>query len=72
MIKDFAHRPTAQQSLQHWYKVKSGIDVGRARWRLRRTNGSIGEQVFGATRNGFESLKFMLNKGSKPKTWANP
>ncbi|KAG5640937.1 hypothetical protein DXG03_006599 [Asterophora parasitica] len=63
MIKDFAHRPTAREALQHWYKVKAGIDVGRARWRLRKSKESLGEQVIGATRDGFQSLKYILKKG---------
>lgn len=72
MAKDPARRSTAQDSLQHWYKVKAGIDVGKARWRLRKPSESIGEQFMGATLDGLQSLKFMLNKGEKPRTWANP
>ncbi|RDB17155.1 hypothetical protein Hypma_001985 [Hypsizygus marmoreus] len=73
MTADFHERPTAVVALQHWYKIKSRLNVSVARWRLRKPNETMGIKVIHtleAAMDGIVNLKSLFD-GDEIKTWSN-
>lgn len=65
MTRDFRQRPTAQAAVQHWYSIRSDLDISVARWRLRKRDETVRERVLldtvAAARHGIYSVKRLLN-----------
>lgn len=65
MTRDFLQRPTAQASIQHWYTIRSELDISVARWRLRKRDETVRERVLldtvAAARHGIYSVKRLFN-----------
>ncbi|KAF8056644.1 hypothetical protein FPV67DRAFT_646250 [Lyophyllum atratum] len=73
MTRDFRKRPTAQATLEYWYKVRDSVPVASARWPLRKPDESVGEVVVNtltAAREGVHSLRYLFEQDKR--TWANP
>ncbi|RDB24657.1 hypothetical protein Hypma_008222 [Hypsizygus marmoreus] len=71
MIRDFHQRPTSLVVLQNWYKIKASLNVGMARWRLRKPDEGVGDRVFHTVADGIVSLKSLFD-GDEIKTWSKP
>ena len=61
MTKDFRQRPTAQQALEHWHQVKSGLSSNMARLRLRRSDASVSDTVVYAVADGIVNLACLFD-----------
>lgn len=69
---DFRQRPTAQIALQRWLATKGKLDIGTARWRLRRRDEFVGLRVMrDAVSVVQKGLTRMLNPQASPSLFTS-
>lgn len=61
MAQDPRLRPTAQDALQRWYRIRDGLDITTARWRLRKPQESVGERVFNTVAAARDNLRYLFH-----------
>ena len=62
MIKDFRQRPTAAEVLEHWYQVKSKLNLKIARLRLGKPDASVGDTVINTLADGIVNLTWLFDE----------
>ncbi|RDB27165.1 hypothetical protein Hypma_004589 [Hypsizygus marmoreus] len=77
MTREPGQRLTAPASLDLWYRIRSGLSVSMAPWRLRKPDESVSERVINtivAARDGIHSLGsiFYRNSSQAKGTWPKP
>jgi len=62
MTPDFRQRPTAREAFEHWHEVKSKLDAGITRLRLRNHDASVGDTIVDTLADGIVSLTWLFNE----------